>query len=131
MRVGDAIAAERITVARQLCVDAGAAPAGGAPLLQHEEARPLAEYEAVARAVERAAGALRRVVVCGQRAEQAKSREASRVDHRIEATGEDVVARAATDQLEGRADCLAARRARGVHRAGVATDAKAPQEQRT
>ena len=72
MRIGDAVAAERIAVAGQLRVDARAAPARRLPLLEHQESSALAQNEAVASGVERAAGALRRVVV---RRDSASSRQ--------------------------------------------------------
>ena len=74
MRVGDAVAPERVAVAGQLGVDPRAAPARRLPLLEDEEAGALAEHEAVARRVERAARALGRLVVRRDRAQQAEAR---------------------------------------------------------
>ena len=99
-RIGDAVARQRIAVAGQLGVDVRAAPARRMPFLEHQEARAFAQQEAVARRVERAARALRRVVVRRERRQQAEARDADRTDHRIEAAGQHVVDGAAADQLQ-------------------------------
>ncbi len=64
------------------------------------------------------------------RRQQAEAGEADRADHRVEAAGQRAVDGAAANELQRRADRLAARRARGVHRRRVAANAEAAREQR-
>jgi hypothetical protein len=87
VRIGDAVAGQRVAVSCQFGIDARAALARRVPLFQHQEARAFAEHETVARGVEGAAGALGGVVVRRHRVEQTKARQPHRVDHRIEAAG--------------------------------------------
>src|SRR5215471_16347293 len=65
-RVGDAIARQRIAVAGKLGIYVRATPTRSLPFLEHEKAGAFTEQEAVARDIERAARALRSVVVRGQ-----------------------------------------------------------------
>ncbi len=67
-------------VAQHLGVDAGAASLGVFQLLEHQHAGPFAEHEAVAIAVERAAGLWRIVVAFGQRPHVGKAADAHRRD---------------------------------------------------
>ena len=130
VRVGDPVRGERVAVAGQLRVDPRAARDRVLEGLEHEEARALAQHEAVAGGVERAARARGRVVVRRDGAQQAETGEPHRAHHRVEAPRERVVDRAAADQLHRRADGLPARRAGGVHARRVAADPVAPREQR-
>ena len=102
----------------------------GLPLFEHEKAGAFAQQEAVARRVEWTTGALRGLVVRGQSGEQAKARQADRIDHRVEAAGKCIVNGAAADQFHGGAHRLAAGRTCRVHRCGVAADAVAAKQQR-
>ena len=78
MRIGDAVAAQRITLAGQFGVDVSTAPPGRLPLFEHEESGTLAQNEAIATGVEGSAGALRRIVVRRDGIEQAKTGQADR-----------------------------------------------------
>ena len=77
-------------------------------LLEDEHARALAEDEAVAIAVEGAAGPRRLVVAGGERGQEDESGHAEGVDHAVGAAREDHVGAVAADHLEGLADGLRA-----------------------
>src|SRR5580704_7253620 len=125
MGVRNPVTAERIAVAGNFSVDAGAAPARRLPFLQHDETGALAEHEAVARAIEGAAGALRCVVVGRKRAEHAEAGQPQWIYHRVKAAGQNKVGAAAANQSHRPADSLSARRARGMDRTGAAADTEA------
>src|SRR5262249_22047347 len=72
MRVGDAVARERVAVASEFRVDPRSPLARGFPLLEDEEAGTFPEDEAVAGCVERTARALGRLVIGWNGAEQAE-----------------------------------------------------------
>ena len=99
MRVGDAIAAERIAIAGQLGVDVGAAFPGGVPFLEHQESGTFAEDEAVARRIEWAAGSVGLIIVRRECAQQAEARKPDGVQHRVVAAGEDVIGEPAAHHL--------------------------------
>ena len=67
-RLGDVVRVGGVPGARRHGVHPGAAPLRVLGRLQHDDARALAEHEAVPAAVERARGAFRLVVAGGQRA---------------------------------------------------------------
>ena len=62
MRIGDAIAAERVAITGQFGIDPRPSPAGRVPRFEDEQTGALAEDEAVARGVEGAARSLGRLV---------------------------------------------------------------------
>ena len=108
MAVGDPEGVGRRAVADDLAVDPGPACPGVLELFEDEHAGPLAEDEAVAIAVERAAGALRLVVAGGKGGQEDEAGHAEGVDHAVRAAREDHVGVAAADQLVGLADGLRA-----------------------
>src|SRR5262245_37475024 len=120
MRVGDAIAAERVAVAGEFGVNPRATLACCVPVLKHEEAGAFTENKAVPRGIERAACSFGSVVVGGERSQQAKGSDTGRVQHRVEASGEDVVGEAAAHGLERGTERLAAGRTGGMDGCGVA-----------
>ena len=94
----------RRAVAEHLGVDRRAARPRGLELLEHEDARALADDEAGARRVERPRGARRVLVLGGEPAHRAEAGEDQRVDARLGAAGEYRVRVAAADQLGALAD---------------------------
>ena len=128
-RIGDAIAAQGISVAGKLGVNFRAAFHGGIPIFQNQKSRAFAEDKTVARQIERTARALRRFVVRRKRAEQAKTGQADGIEHRIVAADEHEIAQAAPHGLERGADGLTAGSARGVNGCGVAANPKMMREQ--
>jgi hypothetical protein len=119
----------RVAITGQLGIDARPSAAGRVPRFEDEQAGALAEDEAVARGVEGAAGSLGRLVVRRQGTEQTEARQADRVDHRVEAPGEDIVGGAAPDQLHGDPDGLTPGGAGRVDRGGVAADPEATEQE--
>ncbi len=115
MGVRNPVAAERIAVAGNFGVDAGATPARRLPFLEHHKPRALAQHKAVAAAVKRTAGAIWDLIVEGQSAQHTKAREAHRIYHRVETAGENEVRGAAPNQSHRQAERLAAGSARGVN----------------
>src|SRR6185503_1000066 len=84
-------------------------------LLEDDDARPLADHEAVPIPIEGARGGLRIVVPGGQGPHGGESPHAQGRDHALAAAGDHHVGVAALDDLEGVADGV---RARGACRAG-------------
>ncbi len=92
-------------------------------LFEDEHAGPFAQDEAVAIAIERAAGSLGLVVAGRKRGQADEAGHAEGMDHAVRAAGEDHIGTAAADQLEGLADGL---RAGGAGGQAVGVDPSAP-----
>ncbi len=123
LRLRDVVAVRGQTLAQHLAVDPGTARGGVLGGLQDDDARALAQYEAVTGLVVRAGGLLGVLVVLGHRHHVGERGDRQRVDRRLGAARDDHVGAAGTDHLDGVADGLGAGRAgadRSVHaRLGV------------
>src|SRR5204863_5827785 len=100
------------------------------PFFQDKKTRAFTEDEAVASRVEGAAGTGRRLVVGRKRAQQTKSGQTDRVEHRIIAAGEHEIGEATPHHFERGAQGLAARSTGSVHGRGVTANPKMSSQQR-
>ena len=113
--LGQVVGVAAGAVAGQLADDLG--PARHRPLqaLQHDDAGALGRHEAVAVDVERAAGALGRVVAARERPRRVQARHAEGGDAGLGPARDHHVGRAPADDRRGVADAVVARRARRHH----------------
>mgnify|MGYP002841062123 CR=1 FL=1 len=103
-------------IARQLGINRSPASPGGLPVLEDEESGALPKHKSVPGQVERAAGALRGIVVGRKRPEKTEPGNSNRVEHRVESARQHEVAVTAAHHLQGRPDRLSAGGAGGYRR---------------
>ena len=125
---GDVRAVGRHAVAEQLGVDPRPAAAGDLFGLEDQDAGPFGQDEAVAVAVERAAGAGRVVVAGRQGPHRGEPAQAHVGDRRLAAAGDHDVGLARLDELEGVADRVGRRGTGGRDRRARALQAPADRD---
>ncbi len=106
MAVGQTEGIGRRGMSGDFAIHNGPAGAGVFELFEHQHARPLADHEAVSLPVKWAAGAPRLVIACRHRRQEDEASDPERMDHAVDAAGQDRIGAAATDHLGRLADRL-------------------------